>query len=515
MSFTQRSPGGSELWYLPRVTPVGIALGLLALAVLALPFTDLSRLQRSPWGVGFDILSGFARPDFSAVENLGQAALLTLAFAFYGLGAGIAGGIMLAMLAEFRAARLVAAVLRSIHELIWALLLMAVFGPTVLTGMAALALAYAGILGKVYAEILAEADQRPAAVLAPSADAISRFVYGRVAVAAPALASYTRYRFECAIRSSAVLGFIGLPTLGFQLDTFFKQGDYGAVSAVLIIYFALIGSLPLWLRRSLVPVYLLVAGGVLWLHPGPPIAGSSLWAFLTTDIVPAPLRTASWFEPETWIATWTWFSILFRGQIVPGVVNTVIVAQITLALTGMLALVVFPLGMARFTGRVGSMLGSCGLVVGRSTPEYMLAYVFLQMFGPSMLPAILALSLHNGAIIGHLTGRQGDEIAVRLRPDAASGFNLYFYEMLPRLFSPFLALCLYRWEIILRETAILGILGVKTLGFHIDSAIAELRLDRALMLIVATALLTIGVDALSRALRARLRVAALPTRCDQ
>ena len=145
----------------------------------------------------------------------------------------------------------------------------------------------------------------------------------------------------------------------------------------------------------------------------------------------------------------------------------------------------------------------------------MLAYLFLQMFGPSMLPAILALSLHNGAIIAHLTGRQADGIVRTLRPDAARGLNLYCYELLPRLYGPFLALCLYRWEIILRESAILGNLGVKTLGFHIDSAIAELRLDRAMMLILATALLTIAVDAVSRALRARLKVAALPAaRCE-
>ena len=69
-----------------------------------------------------------------------------------------------------------------------------------------------------------------------------------------------------------------------------------------------------------------------------------------------------------------------------------------------------------------------------------------------------------------------------------------------------LALLFYRWEVILRETAILGILGITTLGFYVDSAFAELRFDRALLLILVTALLNIGVDAASRAIRARLRL---------
>ena len=498
----------------PLITPLQAGLGLIALAVAALPFADLSVVGRSPWPVAAQILSGFFHPDFSAVEGLGYTTLLTLAFAFCGLAVGIAGGSVLALLSGIRAVRVFAAVLRSIHELIWALLLMAVLGPTVATGIAAIALAYAGIFAKVFAEILDEADPRPADVLAPQTGLVSRFVYGRIAVAYPALATYTRYRLECALRSSAVLGFVGLPTLGFQLDSFFKQGAYGAVAAVLIIYFGLIAALPLWLRRPFVPVYLFAAAVVLYLHPGPPIAGSSLWVLITHDMVPAPLRSGELLDAATWTRLGAWLGNLLTSQIGPGTVTTLVVGQITLAVTGILALLIFPFAVGRFTGTIGETAGYAALVVGRSTPEYMLAYLFLQMFGPSMLPAILALSLHNAAIIAHLVSRQASELALTLRPDAPRGLDLYFYEMLPRLYAPFLALCLYRWEIILRESAILGILGVKTLGFYIDSAISELRLDRATVLIVATALLTITVDAFSRALRARLRIAAVPpVRC--
>jgi len=58
----------------------------------------------------------------------------------------------------------------------------------------------------------------------------------------------------------------------------------------------------------------------------------------------------------------------------------------------------------------------------------------------------------------------------------------------------------------MRETAILGILGIATLGFYVDSAIQEIRFDRAMVLILITALLNIGVDILARYLRNRLRL---------
>jgi phosphonate transport system permease protein len=121
-----------------------------------------------------------------------------------------------------------------------------------------------------------------------------------------------------------------------------------------------------------------------------------------------------------------------------------------------------------------------------------------------MLPAAIALALHNGAIIGHLMGRYTENMTLRI--DSPKGVNLYFYDILPRLYPQFLAFLFYRWEVIMRETAILGILGITTLGFYIDSAFADLRFDRALFLIIITACLNILVDSLSRWIRKRLRL---------
>ena len=111
-------------------------------------------------------------------------------------------------------------------------------------------------------------------------------------------------------------------------------------------------------------------------------------------------------------------------------------------------------------------------------------------------------------IIAHLLGREGERLCGTLRPDAPRGLDLYGYELVPRLYGPFLAYAFYRWEIVMRESAIVGILGVATLGFFIDSAIAEIRLDRALVLIAVTVLATAAIDFASRRIRARLALGA-------
>jgi phosphonate transport system permease protein len=196
----------------------------------------------------------------------------------------------------------------------------------------------------------------------------------------------------------------------------------------------------------------------------------------------------------------------------PGIIATVLLTQIALVGTAFLALAFFPLISEKFFGRISRSLGHVFLVVLRSTPEFILVYIFLQLWGPSMLPAIVALALHNGAIIGHLLGRYSDEI--RLRPDSSSGLNRYAFEIVPRMYGQFLAFLFYRWEIIMRETAIVGILGIATLGFYIDSAIADIRLDRVMLLLLITALLNLGIDSLSRAIRARLRLSMRVQSCQ-
>ena len=84
----------------------------------------------------------------------------------------------------------------------------------------------------------------------------------------------------------------------------------------------------------------------------------------------------------------------------------------------------------------------------------------------------------------------------------------FFFEILPRVYGQFLAFLFYRWEVMMRESAILGILGIFTIGFFIDSAIADDKLDKAVFLIAITAFLNMGIDSISQVIRRRLRVSA-------
>lgn len=478
------------------------SLVFVAIAFACLFLADIAITTQNPWREMGRLLLGLITPDLFAVGDVGTALLRTIAFALVGVALGCTAGFLLALAFGSRLVRTGCAFVRAIHELFWALIFLQFFGLHPLTGVLAIAIPYAGVFAKVYSEILDETDPTPARILPFGSGVVVTFLFARIPAAWPELLSYTAYRLECGLRSSAILGFVGLPTLGFYLQSSFAQGHYSEVGALLLLFYVLIATLRFWMRPRLLPLYVLAAP--FFLGEGLPIVWSNAVRFFTVDIVPAPLRAG-----KGWEALGDWLGSLLLTEALPGIWNTVILTQIALVATALLALLAFPLISRQFGGPNRRTFGHVFLVVGRSTPEYLLAYILLQLWGPSMLPAVVALALHNGGIIGHLIGRQSS--GIRLRSDAPSGLNRYAYEIVPRVYGSFLAFLFYRWEIIMRETAILGILGIYTLGFYVDSAIQEIRFDRAMVLILITALLNIGIDAISRRVRKGLRLHTAPT----
>jgi phosphonate transport system permease protein len=485
------------------------SLMFLISALLCLAVADLAITALNPWAEMLRLVRGILRPNVLSIEV--WSVVWTVAFAVVGVALGATAGFALAIVfPHFAAVRVSALALRSIHELFWALLLIQIFGLGATTGVLAIAIPYAGIFAKVFAEIIDEADLTAERVLPSGTSAVAAFAFARLPEVAERFKTYTLYRLECGLRSTLVLGFVGLPTVGFHLESYFKQGNYAEAAALLGVFYLLIGTRRLWARPATLPLLLI---GSLVLLPegigaGSPIA--NLARFLGHDIVPAPLRKGDIGSLATWSAFAVWLQTIVWNQVIPGAWNTIVLAQIALVGMGILALALFPLVSRLFAGRIGQPAGRVLLVVIRSTPEYMLAYVLLQVLGPSMLPAIIALAVHNGAIVGYLMGRHAD--ALDYRPDAPRGINLYAYETTPRLFGQFLAYSLYRWEIIVRESAIFGILGVATLGYYVDAAISELRFDVVMVLTLATIGLCAMIDMLSRGLRRALRISTLATR---
>lgn len=209
-------------------------------------------------------LSGFWPPahDPGFLRLLGRATLETLAIATAGMTMALAVAVPCSLLAT-RALSITALsregrphcwaqavrwpvrglliVLRSVPEIVWALLFVRAVGLGPTAGVLAIAITYAGMLGKVYADIFESVDPLPTrALIGAGGSRLQAFAYGVLPQATGEMLSYTVYRWECAIRASVVMGFVGAGGLGQQMDLSIRMFAGGEVASMLLTFLLLV-----------------------------------------------------------------------------------------------------------------------------------------------------------------------------------------------------------------------------------------------------------------------------------
>jgi len=128
---------------------------------------------------------------------------------------------------------------RSIHEVIWAILFVAALGSSPIAVIVALAIPYGSTLAKVFSETLDEQDHKNQLILeAHGGGGMKCWFFSTLPSSLPDILSYSFYRFECAVRSAAILGFVGIPTIGYHIQT--AMGDYHLNEIWTLLYLLLI-----------------------------------------------------------------------------------------------------------------------------------------------------------------------------------------------------------------------------------------------------------------------------------
>lgn len=140
-------------------------------------------------------------------------------------------------------ARGILSLLRSIPEFVWAIMFVRAVGLGPFPGVLAIGVAYGGMLGKVYSEIFESVNVDPLEALqSTGASKLQIFFYGWFPQALPNFVSYTLYRWECAVRTSAILGFVGAGGLGQQIEISMRMFNFHEVITLLGILFLMVAA---------------------------------------------------------------------------------------------------------------------------------------------------------------------------------------------------------------------------------------------------------------------------------
>ena len=214
------------------------------------------------WESLWQMISNFFTPELEPkfIRSVVRDTWTTIAFAVTGMTVAIAIGIPLGIIAsgvlvtgriqkimQISAMRGFLAILRAIHEIVWALLFVIIFGLSPIVGVLAIGIPYGGILGRVLAERLQDVPDEPLNTLRSNgASEIKVLLYGRIPLISADVVSYIFYRFECAIRAAVVLSFAGLGGLGFRVTVALDDLRFDQMWTPIFVILILIIFIDIW-----------------------------------------------------------------------------------------------------------------------------------------------------------------------------------------------------------------------------------------------------------------------------
>ncbi|HEX5393343.1 MAG TPA: phosphonate ABC transporter, permease protein PhnE [Rhodocyclaceae bacterium] len=406
--------------------------------------------------------------------------------------------------------------LRGIPELVWALVFVRIFGLGPAAGVLALGLTYGGMLAKVYGEIFESADRAPVrALLTTGATPLAACLYGLLPASARELTSYTVYRWECAVRASVVMGFVGAGGLGQLMDQAMKLLNGGEAASILLSFLALVlaadtvsSGLRHWISH----------GGRARRRTGIGLGGTLFLLALAAAVASSVHRLELDFS-----ALWTQDGLHQFGDFwlafIPPDLSREWMAKVALGTMETLAISAVGTGLAAVAGsglalaaasRQGLLRGTSRFLLNalRSVPELVWATLAVLAAGLGPFAGSLALALHTSGVLGRLFAEAIENAPTApgdaLREAGAGRLTAFLYGTLPEALPQALAYTLYRWEMNIRMAAVLGFVGAGGLGQLLYVELSLFHHAQASTVIIAMLLLSIAVDHASAWLRQRL-----------
>ena len=516
------------------------------LVALALGTDPRALLDAAGLDNALDLARGFARPDTSAssLARIARLALESVAIGFAGTALALVIGIALAVFAArlpqlpdapgnhrgrgfvARAVRALARAallfFRAIPEIIWAYLFVRIFGLGAGPAVLAIAITFGGILGKLYAELLEAVDPEPVLALrAAGAGRVGALLYGALPQVRSEWMRYALFRFECGVRSGTVLGVVGAGGLGMEIDLAIRYLEYDTLATCLLAILVIVGAVEagsgllhrLGTRVAVAVAFVLTAASFATLDVP--------WANLFSAAALGELvRFASSFGNPT-------LEPAFLARATHEAAETVGMAWLATGSVAILALLLAPLGVRRVaTGwldsapraetwrralRLTILVAARGLFqLFRTLPEIVWALLFIVWVGPGVLAGVLAIAAHTFGILGRLFNEVGAETdpepAQALEAAGAKPFGIWVFSVLPIALPRLIAYALFRFEVNVRTTTMVGFVGAGGIGDALHTAISLFHVsDLAALLLVLLGTVAL-VDAVGDRARARLLV---------
>ena len=224
-----------------------------------------------------------------------------------------------------------------------------------------------------------------------------------------------------------------------------------------------------------------------------------------TPGTPAFLDAGAWADAGVLASETLAMSILAISFAASGVLVTVLPAARNVAMGELL-----PAGRGAILWKGLYFVVRGVFVITRGVPELVWAMIIVFFLSPGILPGALALALHNYGILGKLSAEVVEDLDTRparsLQGAGAGPFQMMAYGILPEVLPQLITYTLYRWEVVIRTTIVVGFVSAGGLGRDFRLSMSFFHYTDVALLLMWYVLLVICVDLLSAWLRSRVRI---------
>jgi phosphonate transport system permease protein len=437
---------------------------------------------------------------------------------------------------------------RTVPEIVFALIFVWAFGIGPLAGILAILIHTLGANGKLFAEVVENADQQPVeGVRAAGGGWFERVRFGVLPQVLPNFLSYALLRFEINVRGASVLGFVGAGGIGEELYHVIAFNYYEEISAIVLLIVLTVASIDLLserLRRGISSAA--PPSRPAWPAPLPstlPRDLDALRACMPAAFGPGPAARAARVLAAgcavAWLGFLLWWFDITPQRIANGLAGLGTIVRLMIPpspgelwrdiLWGMAqsvgmaflgtfvaALIAVPLGFLGAGNVVTNALAHFSLrrvFDGfRGIDQLIWALTYVRAVGLGPLAGVLAIATADIAVLAKLYA-EAIENAERKQAegiDAVGGSRLMRtrFGLLPQVMPVMLAQALYFFESNTRSAAVLGVVGAGGIGLQIAERIKVRHWDEVAFIIIVMIATVAVIDLVS----ARIRHALIGTR---
>jgi phosphonate ABC transporter permease subunit PhnE len=234
-----------------------------------------------------------------------------------------------------------------------------------------------------------------------------------------------------------------------------------------------------------------------------------VWSLQTIEIIPeflydAPQQTADQFV-RMWPIDWSWYPKVVHEALVETLHTATLGTILAVGLASLVAL----MAARNLTGSVTlNLVARFILVATRSVHAMIWALFFVAVFGPGALAGTLAIAVHSIGFTGKFLSEAIEDVRrgpiEALHAVGAPPLAILIKGYWPQVKPAFLAIAMFRWDINVRESAVLGLVGGGGLGMALDTALSNLYWDQAGLVLLVIFAVVIVTEIVTAQLRSRI-----------